>query len=160
MEKQRIHKTLALQGFADQGRSLFKSILKNLRRCLLLFTGLLAAARARAQGGPPFITDDPGTPDNRHWEINLGWIGDHNSGQASYQLPDFDINYGWGDRIQLKYESPIAAATDANGATRAGLGESLLDIKWRPYEHHRAGEPKSDENMDFFAWLLPAGLHQ
>ena len=28
-----------------------------------------------AQGGPPFITDDPGTPGNQHWEVNLGWIG-------------------------------------------------------------------------------------
>jgi hypothetical protein len=108
-----------------------------------------------AQGGPPFITDDPGTPGNHHWEINLGWIADHNPAAANYQLPDFDINYGWGDRIQLKYELPIAAATDASNTTRAGLGESLLGIKWRPYEHHRAGEPKSDENMNFSIGTYP-----
>jgi len=122
---------------------------------LLLLAPVLGAALAHAQGGPPFITDDPGTPGNRHWEINLGWIGDHNPAHASYQLPDFDINYGWGDRIQLKYELPIAAATDENNTTRAGLGESLLGVKWRPYEHHRAGEPKSDENMDFSLGTYP-----
>ena len=55
------------------------------------------------QGGPPFITDDPGTPGNRQWEINVGWIGNHNPGLAYYQLPNIDINYGWGDRIQLMY---------------------------------------------------------
>ncbi len=126
---------------------------------LVLFVVLLASAAgaslAHAQGGPPFITDDPGTPGNRHWEINLGWIGDHNPAHANYQLPDIDMNYGWGDRIQLKYELPIAAATDANNTTRAGLGESLLGVKWRPYEHHTAGEPKSDENMNFSLGTYP-----
>jgi len=113
------------------------------------------AALLHAQGGPPFITDDPGTPGNHHWEINFGWIADHNPAHASYQTPDIDMNYGWGDRIQLKYELPMAVATDANNTTRAGLGESLLGVKWRPYEHHKAGEPKSDENMDFSLGTYP-----
>ena len=73
---------------------------------LLLMAPAAIAFMAHAQGGPPFITDDPGTPGNRHWEINLGWIADHNPGLAYYQLPDIDMNYGWGDRIQLKYELP------------------------------------------------------
>jgi len=110
---------------------------------------------AHAQGGPPFITDDPGTPGNKHWEINFGWIADHNPGNATYQTPDIDMNYGWGDRIQLKYELPMAVATDQNNTTRAGLGESLLGIKWRPYEYHRAGEAKSDENMLFSLGTYP-----
>jgi hypothetical protein len=123
---------------------------------LMLFLLVMAqASLARAQGGPPFITDDPGTPGNRHWEINLGWTADHNPAHASYQTPNFDINYGWGDRIQLKYELPIAVATDEHNTTRAGLGESLLGIKWRPYEHHTAGEPKSDENMNFSLGTYP-----
>jgi hypothetical protein len=115
----------------------------------------MATGVARAQGGPPFITDDPGTPGNHHWEINLGWIADHNPAHASYQLPDIDMNYGWGDRIQLKYELPLAAATDEHNTTRAGLGESLLGIKWRPYEHHTAGEAKTDENMTFSLGTYP-----
>jgi hypothetical protein len=114
-----------------------------------------AALLAHAQGGPPFITDDPGTPGNRHWEINLGWIANHNPGLAYYQLPDFDINYGWGNRLQLKYELPIAAATDENNTTLAGLGESLLGIKWRYFEHYRAGKPKSDENKNFTLGTYP-----
>jgi hypothetical protein len=124
-------------------------------RYILLFALAATALFARAQGGPPFITDDPGTPGNHHWEINLGWIADHNPGNAYYQLPDIDMNYGWGDRIQLKYELPLAAATDENNTTRAGLGESLLGIKWRPYEHHTAGEPKTDENMNFSLGTYP-----
>jgi hypothetical protein len=108
-----------------------------------------------AQGGPPFITDDPGTPGNKHWEINFGCIADHNPGKAYYETPDIDMNYGWGDRIQLKYEFPMAVYTDSNDTTHAGLGESLIGVKWRPYEHHAAGQPKSDENMDFSLGAYP-----
>jgi hypothetical protein len=122
---------------------------------LPLLTAVAGAAVGHTQGGPPFITDDPGTPGDRHWEINFGWIADHNPGAAYYELPDIDMNYGWGDRIQFKYELPLAAATDQNNTTRAALGESLVGIKWRPYEHHRAGEPKSDENMDFSLGTYP-----
>lgn len=121
---------------------------------IVLFTAA-AAPRAHAQGGPPFITDDPGTPGNKHWEINFGWIADHNPGNAYYETPDIDMNYGWGDRIQLKYELPMAVYTDPDNTTHAGLGESLLGVKWRPYEHHTAGEPKSDENMDFSIGTYP-----
>ena len=124
-------------------------------RLLLLLVPVAGALPAHAQGGPPFITDDPGTPGNRHWEINLGWIANHNPGLATYDVPNFDFNYGWGDRLQLKYEVPIAVATDQYNTTRAGLGESLLGVKWRPYEHHRAGEAKSDENMNFSLGTFP-----
>lgn len=102
---------------------------------------------ARGQGGPPFRTDDPETPGNQHWEINFGFVGDRNPAAGAYQVPDFDINYGLGDRIQLKYEIPIAieeARPQAGvvheaavpGQVIGGLGESLLGIKWRFYEHH------------------------
>jgi hypothetical protein len=114
---------------------------------LLLLLALGATRSACAQGGPPFRTDDPETPGNQHWEINFGFIGDRNPGAGAYQVPDFDFNYGLGDRIQLKYELPIAieetrpqAATPTSAATPGqvigGLGESLLGIKWRFYEHH------------------------
>ena len=122
---------------------------------LFLFFVAVGSSLLHAQGGPPFITDDPGTPGNKHWEINFGWIANHNPANATYQTPDIDMNYGWGDRIQLKYELPMAVATDPNNTTRAGLGESLLGIKWRPYEYHRAGEPKSDENMLFSLGTYP-----
>jgi hypothetical protein len=122
---------------------------------LMILVVLAAAPLARAQGGPPFITDDPGTPGNRQWEVNLGLMGTHNPANSSYQVPNLDINYGWGDRIQLMYSPYLAAATDATNTTRAGLGESLLGVKWRYFEHHRAGESKSDENMDFSLGTYP-----
>jgi hypothetical protein len=107
---------------------------------------------ALAQAGPPFRTDDPETPGNKHWEINFGWVGDRNPAAGAYQIPDFDINYGLGDRIQLKYELPIAIEENrvlppvtetqpvVPGSVLAGLGQSLLGVKWRFYQHH-PGDP-------------------
>jgi hypothetical protein len=128
-------------------------MLDTLSRLLLVI--LMACAPlstiANAQGGPPFRTDDPDTPGNLHWEINFGFIADRNPAAGAYQVPDFDINYGLGDRIQLKYELPIAieetrpqpaspGTPAVSGSTLGGLGESLLGIKWRYYEHHQ-GDP-------------------
>ena len=129
--------------------------MRKLFQLFILLVVLAGTSIAHAQGGPPFIGDDPGTPGNRHWEINFGWMANHNPANASYETPDIDMNYGWGDRIQLKYELPMAVATDPNNTTRAGLGESLIGIKWRPYEYHKAGEAKSDENMLFSLGTYP-----
>ncbi len=117
-----------------------------LTRFAVLIFGFLGAVIAHAQGGPPFRTDDPDTPGNHHWEINYGFIGDRNPGTGAYQVPDFDINYGLGDRIQLKYEIPIAieetrpqpaspGVPATEGLVIGGLGESLLGVKWRYFEH-------------------------
>ncbi|MGA3129237.1 MAG: hypothetical protein ABSD59_00440 [Terracidiphilus sp.] len=68
-----------------------------MRRLLLIFLltfPFLAGVFARALGGPPFITDDPAPPGNHHWEINFGWIANHNPGQSYYEIPDVGTNYG------------------------------------------------------------------
>jgi hypothetical protein len=109
-----------------------------------------AAACAHAQGGPPFLTDDPATPGNRHWEINFGWNGDRNPALGCYEVPNIDINYGLGDRIQLKYEVPLVLievqpqpaklSTPAQpGHLLGGLGNSMLGLKWRFLEHRPGG---------------------
>jgi hypothetical protein len=76
---------------------------------------LLLSDVVAAPAGPPFRTDDPETPGNRQWEINFGWLGDHNSDQGSYSIPNFDMNYGLGNSIQLKYELPIVLNQNAQG---------------------------------------------
>lgn len=120
------------------------------RGILLLFAGMcltLASPWCRAQAGPPFKTDDPETPGNRHWEINIGFFGGRNPQSGSYSAPDLDINYGVGDRLQLKYELPLAIAESRPqpattstptepGLVLAGLGNSLLGVKYRFYERH------------------------
>jgi hypothetical protein len=103
----------------------------------LLVIGL-SVYRAHAQGGPPMITDDPGTPGNTHWEINLAALIERTASARIEQLPLLDLNYGVGDRVQLKYEVPWVLEED-NGDLFSGLGNSLLGIKWRFYDAGAAG---------------------
>jgi hypothetical protein len=102
-----------------------------------LVTVTVVGPSACAQGGPPFRSDDPDTPGNKHWEINVGLIGDRIVSEGSYAVPNVDINYGLGNRIQLKYELPLAIqkAREADGRALVGLGNSLLGFKYRFFEH-------------------------
>jgi hypothetical protein len=132
--------------------------MRRLFQLILLLMPVAGAAVAHAQGGPPFLTDDPGTPGNRQWEINLGFTGNHNPAHASYQLPNIDINYGWGNRIQLMYSPSLAAATDESNTTQASLGETQIGVKWRYFEHHKSGEAKTDENLNFSLGTYPQAI--
>ena len=100
---------------------------------------LLIASAARAQGGPPMVTDDPGTPGNGHWEINLGAIRSRTAVGRSIAAPDADINYGWGGTIQLKADIPWVIAKDTGRPSAAGLGDGEFGVKWRFVEEEQAG---------------------
>lgn len=96
-----------------------------------LFLSWIACASMRAQGGPPLITNDPGTPGPNSWEINVGLIPDLQQNQRSFHAPDLDINYGVGKRIQLTYEVAWLLETVDPNPMKAGLGQSQLGVKWR-----------------------------
>ena len=115
---------------------------------------------AMAQGGPPFLSDDPDTPGNHHWEINLGFLGERNPGEGAYQVPDIDINFGLGNSIQLKFELPLAVAETRgpSGHINAGLGNSLLGVKYRFYAHHTKKEraqPRGERESKFALSVYP-----
>jgi len=97
------------------------------------------APPGRGQGGPPLQTDDPGTPGNHNWEINAGFTADRQPGAHTYETPIIDVNYGAGDRIQLKFELPYVLVNANGGPTQSGLGNSLLGVKWRFYENTKHG---------------------
>jgi hypothetical protein len=72
---------------------------------VLLIVG--AASSARAQGGPPLRTDDPGTPGPGRWEVNTAVTLEHVRGETSLDPPLADVKYLVGNRIQFKSELPI-----------------------------------------------------
>ncbi len=109
--------------------------MKPLLRFLPLYF-LLGLARLAAQGGPPMITDDPGTPGDGHWEINVALTTERRPGEQISELPLLDLNYGIGDRLQLKYEAAWLRL-DEGGDRHDGLSNSLAGVKWRFYD---AGE--------------------
>jgi len=111
--------------------------------CLILAALARFSSSALAQGGPPFRSDDPDTPGNKRWEINTLLLGDRGPSEGAYSVPNIDINYGIGSRIQLKYEVPLSIRQTPGSSSQvaAGLGNSLLGVKWRFYAHH----PKSGD---------------
>jgi hypothetical protein len=92
-----------------------------------------------AQGGPPMITDDPGTPGNQQWEINVAGTLERNSQGNLGEFPALDINYGAGDHVQLKLEGAWLLSQDNDSGTRNGLGNALAGVKWRFLDEERHG---------------------
>lgn len=95
---------------------------------------LAAPIMLHAQGGPPMITDDPGTPGPGNWEINIAALTSRFASGTEWESPLLDLNYGVGERIQLKYEVAWVTQTLRTHPARSGLGNSLLGVKWRFYD--------------------------
>ena len=72
----------------------------------LLSVAVVLPGRTRADAGPPFLSNDPGTPGNANWEINIAATQTTLHGLSVWQLPQLDVNYGLGERIQLTAEIP------------------------------------------------------
>jgi len=98
---------------------------------LRLLALLAYCAEGNAQGGPPYLTNDPGTPGNGNWEINLASMQTIARTVAAYQVPQIDLNFGLGDRIQLTYEIPYVLQSGPHEPLRSGWSNANPGIKWR-----------------------------
>ncbi|HXF16118.1 MAG TPA: hypothetical protein VN496_03890 [Burkholderiales bacterium] len=93
-----------------------------------------------AQGGPPMLTDDPGTPGAGAWEINIAYAQQRTREEKLHSVPFADFNYGLGETIQLKYEVAwLISELPESGGTRSGLDNSLFGVKWRFLDEERNG---------------------
>ena len=106
---------------------------------LFLLAALACAAAASAQGGPPYYSNDPGTPGNQQWEINLGYMPFLYPSNSVSHVPDVDINFGLGDRIQLTYESAWLRVDNNPNPAKFGMEQSQLGFKWRFYDNSSRG---------------------
>jgi hypothetical protein len=120
---------------------------------LVAAIGLLASTCANAEGGPPLLTDDPGTVDPGHWEINLAWTAERSADAKYDEAPLADINYGLNDTTQLKFEMPWVVET---GRGTNGFGAALVGVKWRFVDQGERGWQVSTYPQAAF---LPPGLH-
>src|SRR6476646_4157273 len=77
------------------------------------------------------ITDDPGTPGNGKWEINLAIAFEHRSGETAFDAPAIDLNYGVGERIQLTLQGGPALLKREGHGWIGGLGGTEAAVKWR-----------------------------
>lgn len=94
---------------------------------------------AQAQGGPPMITDDPGTPGNKKWEINLAVAFEHRAGETSIDLPAIDLNYGVGNNVQLTLQTAPVLLTREDHGPIGGLGGTETAVKWRFLDEEKSG---------------------
>jgi hypothetical protein len=85
------------------------------------------------------ITDDPGTPGNGHWENNLAISFEHRPNEWSIDAPAIDLNYGWGEHIQLTLQGgPVLLKRSGHGLI-GGLGGTEAAVKWRFLDEEKSG---------------------
>jgi hypothetical protein len=106
--------------------------------CVRSLTAIFSGA-AHAQAGPPFLTNDAGTPGNAHWEINFASMQTISRDGSSYQIPQIDLNFGLGDRIQLTYEVPYVLQSSALQRVQGGWSNGSAGIKWRFLDEGETG---------------------
>ncbi len=109
------------------------------RLSLLFPFAFIITVPAYGQGGPPMITDDPFTPENGHWENNFAIQFTKTASSKEIDFPAADINYGYGDHIQLKAEMPIATYLINGDGSVIGSGNLKLGIKARFVDEEQSG---------------------
>ena len=64
-------------------------------------------------------------------------VADRNRFEGSYSLPNIDVNYGLGNRIQLKFELPLSGTTvyrlQFPSPVTSGCQLALTDSKFMPF---------------------------
>jgi hypothetical protein len=95
-------------------------------------------------GSPPLDVDDPGTPGCNGWEVNIVTSGEFGR-DMSLETPLFDVNYGIGDNIQLKYEMPYMI-NRIGGESKPSVGLAEIGVKYRFYD---------DESRDLSIAVYP-----
>ena len=110
-----------------------------MQRFAIALSFACAARIAFGQGGPPMITDDPGTPGNGKWENNLAITFEHRSNEASLDVPEIDLNYGVGEHIQLTLQTaPVLFKRSGHGLI-GGVGGTEAAVKWRFLDEATSG---------------------
>jgi hypothetical protein len=109
------------------------------RRLFLAVIFVFISRFAFAQGGPPMITDDPGTPGNGKWENNLAIAFSHVPNEWSIDAPAIDLNYGWGDHIQLTLQGGPALLKRSGHGLVGGIGGTEAAVKWRFLDEEKSG---------------------
>ncbi len=109
------------------------------RFSLFFLVVFIIASPAYGQGGPPMITDDPFTPENGHWENNFAIQFTGTSLSKEIDIPQADINYGYGDHIQLKIQMPVMEYFHNGSGSLIGTGDVMIGMKARFLDEEQSG---------------------
>jgi hypothetical protein len=98
---------------------------------VMCMTVVVIGAASFGEGGPPLIGDDPGTPGNGKFEINVAYPYLQTEHTTTMDLGYVDANYGLGDHIELSYQGGVLLGKSAGQGWHGGYDNSLLGLKWR-----------------------------
>lgn len=122
-----------------------RPILRFLQTSAAAVALLVSAAGLRAQGAPPLNTDDTGTPDRYHWELNVGVKHARSEGGRETAFPAFDFSYGIAEAVEISYAVSGLSVKEKGAGSTSGLSNSEVGAKWRFHDGGKAG------------WKLAAG---
>ena len=92
---------------------------------------LLICPVAFSQGGPPMITDDTGTVEKGHFEINTAFTIESGTEGRLWAVPLIDFNFGTSRNTQLKIEIPYYVLHNHGQPRVSGLGNTNIGVRWR-----------------------------
>jgi hypothetical protein len=81
--------------------------------------------------GPPFVTDDPGSPEANHFEINLAAQYTRFQGGSDAAVPSLEVIYGVTNTLQISILTALAMAHVDGVGTNFGPGDVELAVKYR-----------------------------
>src|SRR3954471_6414936 len=102
-----------------------------LKKLALAAFVLIASSTAFSQGGPPMITDDTGTVDKGHFEINTAFTMEFGEDGRLWGTPLVDFNYGTSKNTQLKVEIPYYLLHVNGQPGVRGLGNTNIGVRYR-----------------------------
>ena len=85
------------------------------------------------------ITDDPFTPENGQWENSIALQYTGTASSKEVDIPAVDINYGYGDHIQLKIEMPVMDYFHNNDGSFVGTGNIKIGVRTRFLDEETSG---------------------
>jgi len=85
------------------------------------------------------ITDDPGTPENGHWENNLAITFEHRPNEWLIESPALDLNYGLGGHLQLTLQTANVILKRSDHGPIDGVASTEAAVKWRFLDQERSG---------------------
>jgi Putative MetA-pathway of phenol degradation len=83
------------------------------------------------RAGPPFLTDDPETPEYRHWEFYIASQYAKDNDGESGTAPHFELNYAVLPDVMLHTLVPLAWDNPNDASSKYGLGDVELGVKFR-----------------------------
>jgi len=100
-------------------------------RLTITLLGILITTHI-AVAGPPFTTDDPEPVDYQHWEFYTASQLTHNTDGWSGTSPQFELNYGPIQHLQLGMTVPaVSFVAPSDGPTQVGYGDTEFGAKYQ-----------------------------